>query len=175
MSKIIIQGKRGVGKSTLIRLLLSEYKLENIYGFYTKKEAPADDGLCRVYIHDAHSNNRFYTDENFIGKCKNCHGMANPSAFDKLGVHLLEDIPQNAIVVMDELGFFENDARLFQSKVLEILSSGRTVFAAMKDKETDFLNTLRSTEKNNIYNITEDNRDELAQRLISKIKDNHNN
>ena len=31
MSKIIIQGKRGVGKSTLIRLLLSEYSTDNIY------------------------------------------------------------------------------------------------------------------------------------------------
>lgn len=175
MSKIIIQGKRGVGKSTLIRLLLSEYSTDNIYGFFTKKEAPADDGFCKVYMHDAHCKKRFYNDENLIGRCKACHGTANPSTFDKLGVHLLEDIPQDAVVVMDELGFFESDAHLFQSKVLDILSSSRTVIAAIKDKETDFLDTIRSTEKNNIFNITEDNRDELAQMLISMIRNTQNN
>lgn len=47
---------------------------------------------------------------------------------------------------MDELGFLENDAKVFQSAVLCALDGDTPVLAAVKPKDTPFLRAVRGHE-----------------------------
>ena len=62
------------------------------------------------------------TEDSFIGRCINeNHWVSIPATFDGYGVKLLTDCVKARpdLIVMDELGFFENNAVLFQEKVLK--------------------------------------------------------
>lgn len=165
MRNILINGARGIGKSTLIGRLLSDFPDVPVFGFYTKKEQPEADGNCPVYIHDANKDVRFYGDMNLVGKCRDCHGSANPEAFERYGVEILQKIPPYSLVVMDEIGFFESSAVVFRSEIERLLSSNCLVLAAIKDKQTDFLDSLRSRDDCDVFYICKDNRDDLYNQI----------
>jgi hypothetical protein len=70
---------------------------------------------------------------------------------------------------MDELGFLENDAHLFQAAVLAALDGPVPVLAAIKPKETDFLRRVRQHPCGEVFYITPESREALYQRLRSRI------
>ena len=117
MDKILICGPRGVGKSTLIRRLLAESTLP-VGGFVTRRLTQADgDGMFPIYLHAAAlpPEERPYDPEHLVGTCDSRRSIRYPEAFDRLGPPLLTS---GGLLVMDELGFLENDAHRFQAAVL---------------------------------------------------------
>ena len=176
MRNIFINGSRGIGKSTLIQKLLADIDSIPVYGFFTKKEAADENGDCSVFIHSANAVNRFYSEKNLIGTCKECHGKAFVQTFESYGIQILKDIPEKSLVIMDELGFFESEAYNFQQRVKEILASDCIVLAAIKDKPNKFLDELKSDNNTDVFNIDLKNRDELyfqikpiLQKYIGKL------
>ena len=168
MDKILICGPRGVGKSTLIRRLTALYP-GPVSGFVTKRETVADDeGLFPIYIHPAAcpEARRQYGPENLIGRCDSRRSVRYPEAFDRLGPPLLTS---GGLLVMDELGFLENDAHRFQAAVLAALDGSTPVLAAVKPKDTDFLRRVRQHPCGEVFYITPESREALYQRLRSRI------
>ena len=131
---ILICGERGVGKSTLIRRLLAESTLP-VGGFLTCRLPQADgDGMFPIYLHAAAlpPEERPYDPEHLVGTCDSRRSVRYPEAFDRLGPPLLTS---GGLLVMDELGFLENDAHRFQAAVLAALDGSTPVLAAVKPKE----------------------------------------
>ena len=89
--------------------------------------------------------------------------------FDTLGAQLIESAPKGGIILMDELGFLENDARVFQSAVLCALDGDTPVLAAVKPKDTPFLRAVRGHENAELVFIDEQNRDALLEKLLPHI------
>lgn len=111
---ILICGERGVGKSTLIRRLLAE-NCRPVGGFVTRRLTQADgDGMFPIYLHAAAlpPEERPYDPEHLVGTCDSRRSVRYPEAFDRLGPPLLTS---GGLLVMDELGFLENDAHRFQA------------------------------------------------------------
>ena len=155
---ILICGERGVGKSTLIRRLLAESTLP-VGGFVTRRLTQADgDGMFPIYLHAAAlpPEERPYDPEHLVGTCDSRRSVRYPEVFDRLGPPLLTS---GGLLVMDELGFLENDAHRFQAAVL----------AAIKPKETDFLRRVRQHPCGEVFYITPESREALYQRLRSRI------
>jgi nucleoside-triphosphatase len=161
---IIITGEPGSGKSTLIRRLLERLPVAPV-GFITKKEPAGSDGNESVYIC---SINGPWTGsmKNRVGLCTPGTAVGFPEVFESEGVALLTGLPPSSLVVMDELGFMENDARLFCGKVLEILDGDYLVIAAVKLKNTPFLAKVCSHEKSRVYRISQGNRETLADEIL---------
>jgi nucleoside-triphosphatase len=156
---ILIVGSNGAGKSTLIRRLLEDVPLP-VYGFLTQKEAPAHAGGAEpVYIHGV-SGKRSYTQDNLVGTCTDQHSTRFPEAFDR-AVQYLRGIPAGSIVIMDELGVMESDARAFCAAVLECLDSDSLVIASVRDKKSPFLDAVRTHPKATCFFITPENSDAL--------------
>ena len=175
---ILICGERGVGKSTLIRRLLAESTLP-VGGFVTRRLTQADgDGMFPIYLHAAAlpPEERPYDPEHLVGTCDSRRSIRYPEAFDRLGPPLLTS---GGRLVMDELGFLENDAHLFQAAVLAALDGPVPVLAALdgpvpvlaaiKPKETDFLRRVRQHPCGEVFYITPESREALYQRLRSRI------
>ena len=136
---LLICGERGVGKSTLIRRLL-EHSTREVGGFVTKRLP-----------------------------CDSRSSIRHPEVFDGLGAQLIESAPEGGIILMDELGFLENDAKVFQSAVLCALDGDMPVLAAVKPKDTPFLRAVRGHENAELVFIDEQNRDALLEKLLPHI------
>jgi len=165
---ILIVGERHVGKSTLIRKLLAQTS-RSVCGFITKS-LPADEtGFHPIYIHPAAQPeaDRVYTPENLIGTCDTKIHNINQSAFDTFGVEYLSGLPEDGIVVMDELGFMEASSEAFTSRVLEVLDGEIPVLAAVTTRtDIDFLNTVRAHPNALVFTLTEENRNILFDMLL---------
>ena len=113
-------GPDGVGKSTLIRRLL-EHSTREVGGFVTKRLPVADEnGFFPIYLYPASQSEGERRNEtaNLVGTCDSRSSIRHPEVFDGLGAQLIKSAPSGGIILMDELGFLENDARVFQSTVL---------------------------------------------------------
>lgn len=169
---ILISGARGIGKSTLIRRLL-EHTNRPVRGFYTKSLPMDESGTHPVYIHPAVTAevDRVYTPENRIAICTSDGPQINSDAFEVLGVGYLSELPQNCLVVMDELGFMESKSHVFTKKVLETLDGGLPVIAAIKNRtDIPFLDQVHHHPNAMVYEITADNREELFQQLLPLVE-----
>ena len=167
---LLICGDVGVGKSTLIGRLL-EHSTRPLCGFATKRiPVPGADGLCPVYLHPAARavSERTYGRDNLIGKCDRRHSLRFPRVFDTLGVELLR-APEDGLILMDELGFLENDAARFREAVLRALDGSIPVLAAVKSRDTEFLRSVKAHPNAELVSITEQNRDGLYELLLPKI------
>lgn len=161
--KIIISGARGVGKSTLIRHLLSSYK-GSIGGFATKKQGIDETGSSPIYINPI-AGKQEYTPEHIVGHCKDGRiSSVETHTFDTLGCAYLA--PACSLLIMDELGFLEKDARVFQQAVIARLEGGGDIIAAIKDRrDVPFLERIRTLSGITLIELTEDNREMMGDYL----------
>lgn len=167
MKHIIINGRNGVGKSTLIRSVLERIQ-SPVYGVITKKEAEKANGFQPVYIH-LYGKERQYSEENRIGMCKPGESICFPDVFDRFCDRMR--FPKNCVIVFDELGFMESDAHRFTAKVLHTLDEAPLCICAVRDKPTPFLDAVRSHPRAEVYEITEENRNELRARILAVLSD----
>ena len=164
---ILICGDVGTGKSTLIEKLLFHNK-RPVYGFITRKLAEDQNGISQVYIHAANAKTLRCTAENRIGTCSSLGGHGNPEVFDTVGVRLLK-APPGGVLLMDELGFMENEAYAFRAAVLHSLDGDIPVLAAVKDRDTPFLQAVRTHRNAKLYWITRGNRNALYEEILPTI------
>ena len=170
---IFLTGHPGVGKSTIIKKTLAELNIVPS-GFYTLAGKKDKNGGSDVYIHEASNQDLLESTSNRVGHRvgDGVNYEAFPQTFDTIGVKIL----QNAtlpLIVMDELGFMENNALLFQKLVLKTLDGNIPVIGVIKPKDTAFLNQVKQHPKTKLIEITEANRDEMLLELIDILKELH--
>lgn len=141
MKNLILIGRGSRAKSSLIDALLTPQ-----YGFRTRKYPPAEDGWSPIYLH-GFTELQTCSQDQLVGRCKNHHSQRIGGAFDRIGVPFLENIPAGAVVVLDELGFLEQDDLLFQQAVFRLLDGDYRVLVSMKDKDNPFLHSVKAHPK----------------------------
>lgn len=147
---IFLTGAKGVGKSTLVRHLLSQGSWR-LGGFFTVKR----EG--KVYLlrpGEAPSSDSFLF---------SCGEDAEPARFDALGCAALS-VPCN-VILMDELGPHESDAKAFQAAVFRALDSDTPVLGVLQRSGTAFLRQVAAHPRVQLIEVTADNREELAKTL----------
>lgn len=165
----LVVGERGVGKSTLIGRVLDVLDCP-VCGFETKKEDSLADELrgSPVYIYQARQE-RVRSADNLVGYCKNHRFAAAAEVFDRFAPKLRKPAPAGGIVLLDELGFMESQAEAFCAAVLELLDGDVPVLAAVKNKDTPFLEAVRNHPKAKCFYITEENRDALLPQVLDFV------
>jgi len=162
---IIISGKIGVGKTTIVKTLLSQLSLQ-WGGYITNRikeggitiahEMVTSDGRREVFAHQKWTHLPQYGQ---MG--------VQVEVFEKLGIETLCQARQTAdIIVMDELGFMEANAMQFITEVCSCFNSDLPVVAVMKKLATDFWYDLLSPAASRIYNVTPQNRKDVLSEII---------
>lgn len=167
MRPILIVGARDSGKTTLIHRLLADSK-RPVRGFYTKKRLTDPPGTHSTYLHPAWLplEARICTTDNQVGRWNGQAMQAFPQVFDTLGTFCLTNVPLEALVVMDELGFLESQAPRFTQAVLETLDGPAQVVAAVKDRpDVPFLRAVLAHPQALVFRLTPDNRQEVFQQI----------
>ena len=172
MKSIFLTGEVGIGKSTVIDKVLSLLPEVVCGGFRTISAAPLTEGaLLDVFIesaweqtpHDsAHLAGTRWGDNRFT---------AYPSVFDVVGVAFLASPPKKAtLLLMDELGVMESESELFKNAVLSTLNGNLPVLGVVKPKQTDFLDSIRTHDNSLVFEVTEQNRQEIPFLIAELLK-----
>ena len=166
---IVLWGQRGVGKSTLARRLLEDWS-GPVRGFVTRSSPPDADGFRSIYLHAADDPTPMEQACNRIGRTNRTEHTMWPEVFNGLGVELLRAEP-SSLILMDELGFLEQDAADFRRQVLRCLDGNIPVLAVIKHKtHIPFLQEIRTHPRVQLYQVTEENRDDLLTELSPLIR-----
>lgn len=159
---VLIVGARGAGKTTLIRRVLESLDCP-VWGFETEKEGD------QVHIYDAVAEH-VPTEENLVGLCGETRGFPVKEGFDRYAPRILAPVKAGSVMIMDELGYLESSSELFCRAVLERLGGRGPVIAAVKDRDTAFLSSVRSHPGCRCFFITEENRDALYEEVLDFVK-----
>lgn len=167
MRPILIVGTRDVGKTTLIRRLVLDLE-RPVRGFYTEKHLTDPPGTHSTYLFPAWlpPEARTFSPSNQVGRWDGQRMHPFPQVFDTLGVSCLTDVPSEALVIMDELGFLESKAPRFTQAVLETMDGPAQVIAAVKDRpDVPFLQAVLAHPEALVFRLTPDNRQEVFRKI----------
>jgi len=163
-----------VGKSTIIDqyIKLNQDKYKIISGFKTK-ELILNDSLLGYYLEDQSSHSEDYQ---LVGinilypNGRKSEGVTN--AFDTRGVEILNHAINNEcdLIILDELGFFELEAKQFINKVYELLDTEKRVLGVLKKKTNTFLESIKNRKDVIVIEVTINNRDKVINELKSHLE-----
>ena len=159
---IVIEGKKGAGKTTLIDRLINETS-RRICGYRTKILETDAEGYRHVYIYPADKADTAAAQE--VGIVRRKVISVNDEVFESLGVKLLSDVSDDGVIIMDEIGYMETGAEHFCRKVIETFDGDIPVIAAIKDteKEYRYLQLIKDHPKVYLLSLNVDNREEVYQ------------
>lgn len=162
--KILLCGDVQVGKSTLIRKLVSATGRKP-RGYITIR-IPAPEGeTSYVYLYDIANPPEKIGDAAVIKEIAPCGATDYPEVLDTLGAEYLNGIAEGELVILDEIGTVESSSPLFQQAIMRILDGNFDVLAAVKAQNTEFLRAVRRHPDCELYMITPENRDKLYAQL----------
>lgn len=167
MKNIFLTGGKRIGKSTIIGKIISDIDLK-IGGYMTERQV--SDHSRTFTIRSLSNKEEKYTiarvDDRSLEKEVYMENFQYqlPKMLDR-------DLKNCDFLVLDELGFMENDIQAFTSKIYEILDSDKFIFGVVKDHDCEFLNKIRSRNDVKIIEITRENRDWIGEKIVGDLKE----
>ena len=157
---IFLTGQPQVGKSTIINRFLKSHDNLTVGGFKTVSNFKRDIGVYGgVYILPAHLNESDFNEESLVGN-RVLKPKSFPERFDLKGVEILQNSPNNDLILMDEIGFMETKALKFSETVLNILNNDTPVIGVVKPMDKGLPLKVKLHPKTVVLEITEENREE---------------
>lgn len=185
---IFITGKKGIGKSTLLKAVVEKAmkdeieqkskSYKKITGFLTKRiwiESEERFATFLLPVRGSYNNVDEPSEENKLFYCDDIDNIKkSKERFEILGVEALSHINDGDIVLMDELGKIESLATAFKQRVLDVLD-GRlgcaNVYGVLQKCESDFIKSISERDDVKLINLTLENRDKIYREMCEKSFD----
>lgn len=159
---LFLTGERGVGKSSLIKMLV-EQAGDPVGGFFTVKSGNVFPGKSSLHLLSL-AEPLISSASNFLAFCGEPDEMT-AGRFDRLGPAALSAVKNPGLLVMDELGPHESEAFLFWEAIFHALDGPVPILGVLQKADSPFLEKVRSHPKAEILEVTEENRDRLCRNL----------
>lgn len=167
---IFLTGEIKVGKSTVIQRVLKELNLVP-GGFRTIAGNFASDASSDIFIVKTDEANPVCSETNKVAhRLGKGIYQAFPDVFDQIGVRILNDAQNYPLIVMDELGFMESQAFLFQEAIMKTLTKDIPTLGVIKLSKTPFLEQIRNFPGVQVIPVDENNRNEIFHQIVTLIK-----
>lgn len=167
--KILIIGRPGVGKTTVVQKLLAQ--AGPVAGGFFTEEILLRGRRLGFGVRDIHTGAE--------GVLSHVDTPAGPrvgkyrvdvGSFERIGVNALhEALGRTGVVVIDEVGKMELFSKAFQDAVSEVMDSDHPMLATIPVHRHPFLEALRQRSDVTLIELTTSNRDELPQRLAAML------
>jgi len=164
---VFLTGEKQVGKSTLVRRLTA-LSGGRVSGFKTVRAGGVLPGRFTVHMLRAGAEDA-PSEENLLFVCR-CESPEKDRRFDALGCALLADTAGAALIVMDELGPNERNAKAFQRAVLDTLDGDTPVLGVLQKADSAFLRAIAGREDVRIFEVTPRNRETLYEVLAEEYE-----
>lgn len=166
---ILLTGRPGIGKTTVVRRFVALHSNKHLSGFYTDELREQGrrtgfriitlDGATGILAHQE-AKSRFR-----VGK----YGV-NVEEFEALALPRLDARIANLdLFIIDEIGKMECFSQSFIASVRSLLDSPTRVLATVAQKGAGFIGEVRSQSDVTLIQITTQNREKLPQQLSRMI------
>ena len=162
---ILLTGRPGVGKTTVIRKVAEALPRERLGGFYTEEirehgrrrgfRAVTFDGWARVIA-----------DRDHPGPARVGRYGVDVAAIDALVERTLDTLGDAAVFLIDEVGKMECHSVAFVSAMRRLLSSTLPLVITVAERGGGFIAEVRGLRQAELWTVTRDNRDGLPQRVL---------
>ncbi|MCD6472015.1 NTPase [Candidatus Aerophobetes bacterium] len=162
---MLICGKPGVGKTTLIKIIAKNLK-GKAAGFYTE-EIRKEKVRVGFKIKNLEGKEGILAHINCqspyrIGKYK-----VNLKEFEEIALPSIEEgIKEGKIIIIDEIGKMELYSKKFRQLVIQALESSNNVIATIPIYKNEFLEEIRERKDAKIIKITRENREKIYENFI---------
>ena len=170
MHKILLLGKPKIGKTSLIKKIISGLKKTTCGGFYTSEikekgkrvgfkviSTNAEEGvLAHMYYHSNYHVSKYFV---------------NVSEFERVALTAIENAEKEKdLIAIDEIGKMELFSHKFVNKIEEIFNkSNKKILATIPVSKIPLIEKLKKLPDTEVIEITEENRDRLVNELIKKL------
>jgi nucleoside-triphosphatase len=167
--KVLLTGRPGCGKTTLIKRLVDELALP-AGGFYTE-EIRQRGGRIGFKIVTLEGEEAVLAHVDFntrqrVGK----YGL-DLAGLETIGVEALcTAMRTRKLVIVDEIGPMEIRSCIFRDAVSEALDSGAPIFATISARSFPFTNAIKKRHDVTLIEVGPDNREQLVLELSGKFK-----
>ncbi len=167
---LFLTGKTRQGKSSLLRSILSPI-IEDVGGFTVQRLQNGGktwafrllDLSFHEYVPELESTEEFA--DIVIYYAGRGRWQPDLNVFNQKGTKALARAAQagKKLILLDELGIFEEKAWTFRNKVIEILTGPVPVLGVIKDKPNPFLDSIRKRDDTKILRFEKNKREISAE------------
>ncbi|HUS71134.1 MAG TPA: NTPase [Anaerolineae bacterium] len=165
---ILLTGHPGVGKTTIIREI-AESLGDSAGGFYTAeiRERGRRQGFKIVTLHGEEG---ILSHVDVKGPARVSKYGVNLRDLEGIGVAaLIQAVANGRCVVVDEIGKMELLSQRFREVVLAAIEGDSTVVGTVLKARNPWVDDLKALPQVTILEVTEANRDHMAQRVLSLL------
>lgn len=168
MKNIFITGKPRCGKTSLIKEIIKELKLD-AGGFYTS-EIREEKARAGFEIRSLRGKKGVLAHKHFKSPVRVSSYKVNIKDLEEIGVgSILEALRKNKIIVVDELGKMEMKSSKFKQTVLVALNSESKVLGTIKLTPGSFTDKIKKRKDVKIFHLTKQNKEEIKKKIIREI------
>lgn len=168
MKNLFITGKKGIGKSTLLKKIIENIDC-SIGGFIQEKKI-TEETTCFNVI-SLYNLKDSYTIGIYDRKKEELYSDIN--IFNVISEEiLLKSLCNRELIALDELGFMEENVVLFKDTIFKILNSDKPVIGVLKECNTNFIQEIKMREDVQVIVIDENNRNFMEDKILQILENN---
>ncbi len=169
MMRLFLTGSPGVGKTTLIRVVIARLEEVTCAGFYTEEKRQRGQ---RVGFRIVTLSGREGTLAS-VGRKEPTLGRysIHVEEFERMALPDLDPGTTPAeLYVIDEIGKMELLSREFRSRIIDLLAQPTNFLATIAKKGKGFIEKIKDINDIELVEVTRKNRDQLPDEIEHKIK-----
>lgn len=168
IKNFLITGAPGCGKTTLIKEILKELKIQ-ARGFFTE-EIKNDGERIGFKIKTLSGKEGILAQKGIKSSFRVSKYGIILKDLEEIGVkEIKEGIKNNSLIVVDEIGKMELFSRKFREIVLEALESKNKVFGTVMLKPDPFCDKIKERKDTKIFYLTKENFQKIKEEIEKNL------
>lgn len=165
--KILLTGKPGIGKTTLVRKIIQQMRPAPIAGFYTA-EMRSKGKRCGFELCGLNGARRILAHVNFKSRQRVARYGVDTEGFEAFLEQLDLLSPDAGLVIIDEIGKMELFSKRFQAIIRKLFNSDRELIATIALYGGGLVQGIKQRPDVHLLEITRNNRDQLVADILGR-------
>ena len=163
MPVLLLTGRPGVGKTTIIRAVAQRLADTRPAGFYTE-EVRAGRARRGFRLVTFEGETAIMADVDFPPPRVGRYGV-DVATIDRFAARLPEASERSPICLIDEIGKMECLSTVFVQSMRQVIESGGTIVATVGERGGGFIEEVKRYKDAELWRVTETTRDGLPDRV----------
>lgn len=169
IKNIFITGKPGCGKTTLIKEILKEIKIQ-ARGFYTEEIRQKGERVGFKII-TLSGKEGILSHKEIESPFKVSKYKVNLKDLEEIGIKEIEKgLKEDCLIVIDEIGKMELFSKKFKKTVIAVLDSKNKVLGTIMLKPNPFADKIKQRKDTKIFYLTQKNKEEIKKQIKELLK-----